>query len=92
MFADSDHVVDLRTRKSTSSSKLCYGADMLHSFSTTRAVTSVSLRETEFYDLVLDAASMFKGLEVDICKSTELGQAVLEVRIDVSAGRDVTVR
>ena len=35
---------------------------------------------------------MLKDLEVDINKNTKIDKAVLEVRIDTSAGRGIAVR
>ena len=51
VFTDSDHVGWLKTRKSTSSSKLLYGSHILRSTSTTQVIAPSS-GESEFYALV----------------------------------------
>ena len=77
VFADSDHAGCLKTRQSTSSSKL-YGSHMLRSTSTTQGVISPSSGESECYALVkgtspgLGAVSMFKNFGVDINKTPRL--------------------
>ena len=55
---DSDHAGCLRTRKSTSSTKLFYGAHLLRSTRTTQAVISLSSGESEFYALVKGTAAV----------------------------------
>ena len=52
VFTDSDNAGCLRTRRSTSQSKLLHGSHMLRSTGTTQAVTSLS---SEFHGSSLDA-------------------------------------
>ena len=98
VFTDSEHAGCVRARKSTSSSKMFYGSHRLRSTSTTQAVMSLSSGESEFYALVkgtpagLEAVSMLKDLGVDISKNSYINQALLEGRIDVSAGKGIAVR
>ena len=95
VFTNSDHAGCLKTRKGTSSS---YGSHMLRSTSTTQGVVALSSGESEFYNLVkgtsagLGAVSMLKELGVDNCNKTKIDNAVLEVRVDASAGRGIAVR
>ena len=78
VFTDADHAGCLKTRKSTSSSKLFYGSHMLRSTSTTQGVIALSSGESEFCALVkgtsagLGAVSMLKHLGVDISKKTPI--------------------
>ena len=89
--SDSDHASCLRTHKSTSSSKV-------RSTSATQGVIALSARGSEFDALVkgtspgLGAVLTLKDLGVDISKNTKIDKAVLEVRIDASAGRDIAER
>ena len=80
VFTDSDHAGCLKTRESTPSSKLFYNSHMLRSTSTTQGV--IALRSGE----------SGKDLGVDISKNTKIDRAVLEVRVDASAGRGIAVR
>ena len=69
---------------------------MLRSTSTTQGVIALSSEESEFYALVkgtsgLGAVSMLKDLGVDISIITMIDKAVLEVRVDASAGRGIAV-
>ena len=88
VFTDSDHAGCLKTRHSTSSSKLFDGSHMLLSTSTARGVLALSLGESEFYALLkgtsagFGAVSMLKDLRVYISNNTQIDKAVLEVRID----------
>ena len=71
---------------------------MLRSTSTTQGVIALISGESEFYASVkgtsagLGAVSMLKDLGVDNCKKTKIDKAVLEVRVDASAGRGIAVR
>ena len=71
---------------------------MLRSTSTTQGVNALSSGESEFYALVkgtsagLEEVSMLKDLGVDISINIQIDKAVLEVRIDASAGRGIAVR
>ena len=71
---------------------------MLRSTSTMQGVTALNSGESEFYALVkgtsagLGAVSMLKDLGVDISKNTQIDKAVLEVRVDASAGGGMTER
>ena len=63
-----------------------------------QGVIALSSGESEFYALLkaksagLGAVSMLKDLGVDISKNTRIARAVLEVRIDASAGRGIAAR
>ena len=71
---------------------------MLRFTSTTQGVIALSSGESEFYALAketsagLGAVSMLKDFGVDINKNTKSDKAVLEVRVDASAGRGTAVR
>ena len=86
-ITDSDHAGCLKTRKSTSSSKLFYGSHMLRSTSTTQGVIVLSSGESEFYSPVkgtsagLGAASMLRDSGVDISINTKIDEAVLFVTL-----------
>ena len=94
VFIDSDHAGCLKTRKSTSSSRLFHGSHMLRSTSTTQGVIALSSGESEFYALVkwtsaaLGAVSMLEDLGVDISQNTHIDKAVPEVRVDACAGHE----
>ena len=81
VFTDSDHAECLKTRKSTSSSKLFYGSHMLRSTSTTQGLIALSSAESDFYAVVkgtsarLGAVLMLKDLGVDINKNTKSDRA-----------------
>ena len=98
VFTDSDHAGCLQTRRGKSSSKLFYGSHLLRSTSTTQGVIDLSSGESEFHALVkgtsagLGAVSMLKDLGVDISENTKIDKAILEVRVDASAGRGIAVR
>ena len=71
---------------------------MLRSTSTTQGVIALCSGESEFHALVKEtsvgfgAVSTVKDLGVDISKNTKIDRAVLEVRLDASAGRGIAVR
>ena len=85
VFTDSDHAGCLKTRESTSSSKLFYGSHMLRSTSITQGVIALSSGQSEFDALVkgtsagLGAVSMLKDLGAENSKkSTKIDKAVLK--------------
>ena len=71
---------------------------MLRSTSTAQGVIALSSGESEFYALVMGtsagpgAVSTLKDLGVDMSKNNKFDKAVLELRVDASAGRGITVR
>ena len=98
VFTDSNQARCPKTRKSTSSSNLWYGSHMLRSTTTTQGVVALSSGESEFYALVketsagLGVVSILTDLGVDISKNTKIARAILEVRVDASAGRGIVVQ
>ena len=98
VFTDSDRAGCLETRKSTSSHKHFFGSHTLRSTSTAQRVIALSSGESEFYVLVkgtsagLGAVSLLKDLGVDTSENTKIDKAVLEVRVDASAGQSMAVR
>ena len=93
VFTYSDHTSCLRTRKSTSSFKMMYGQHLFRSASNIQAVISLSLGEWEFYSLVKGVAAGFGAVGMLRDLGVELiGDAAIEVEVDATAGRRVTMR
>ena len=78
VFTDSDHGGCLKTRKSTTSSKLFYGSHTLRSTDTPQGVIALFSGASEFYALVkatpagLGEVSMLKDYGVDISRTPRL--------------------
>ena len=97
VFTDSDHAGCLKTRKSTSSSKLFYGyphatfhqhhaRSPFLEFGRVRCLRSGAGNVSR-----LGAVSMLMDLGVDINNNTNIEKSALEARIDASAGRGIAV-
>ena len=97
-WTDSDHAGCTKTRKSTSSSKVFFGKHLLKSSSTTQTVLALSSAESEFYAAVkttsigLGCISMMKDLGVDLKAEHASRHPILEVNMDASAGRSISLR
>ena len=93
VFADSDHAGSVKHAKAHVHPNCHCGSHMLRSTGTTQGATALSWEMSEFYVLVketsagLGAVSELEDLGVDISKRTQIDKAVLEVRVDASAGR-----
>ena len=102
-YSDSDHAGCLRTRRSSSSTKVFYGNHLLKSSATTQTVTALSSGESEFYagvkatSIGIGFVSMLKDLGVELEQSVEVkvksqDNACLEIRADASAGIGIASR
>ena len=101
--SDSDHAGCLRTRRSTSSSKLFHGTHLIRSSSTTQTVLALSSGESEFYAAVkagsvgIGAVHMMEDLGLAFSEPTEVrvrktDNPKLEIKADATAGIGVAMR
>ena len=88
-FIDSNHAGFLKTQKSTSSLKLFLLLSECWSYRPEFGRIKV-LRSDE--GIVSRTWNSLKDLKVDISKNSKIDRAVLEVRVDTSAGRDIALR
>ena len=99
VFTDSEQAGCLKTRAYTSSSKWFYSSHMLRFTSTTQGVIELSSGESEFLrsgekgvGRDLEQSQCSKIWELISAKNTKIDKAVLEVRVDASAGRGMAAR
>ena len=90
VWTDSDFAGCTRTRKSTSSASVLYGAHWLRSSSTTQQVQALSTGEAEFHALV-KGCSMALGFEA-MLRDYGVADVSLQLMCDATAGRGMAER